>query len=800
MVSIEFNADISQLSEINDQTDDIVSNLSNVGDTGESAFNDMTNSTETATSELGNFGDMGDQAFDGIEENAEFAADGISDTGTAGTEAMEEISDSTENASGTMGDMGEESKGLFDTLADNWGKVTLAASTAGGFLEKFVREQTGANEALDKTSISTGIASGELRDMAVSMSDSTTSAQDNAGAMDELNKRGIDTKEQFEDLIPQLNDFSSATGKDMAESIESVDRLLSPFGESVEDVGENTDQLTRIMNETDIPIGSFERNLGRVPGELESLGFGLDDAAAGVEVFRDRGFEGKESVREFRRAVDESDGDMGTFLETIGLTNDEWQEYQEKVEPAAGLTEDMSAASDENASIMERAQQSVQNLMFEYGDFAEAAGLLTPVLLGLGPAIKGVQMATALFNTTLLASPITWIIVGITALIATIVLLWTNWDQVSQWLAASWDWLKEKSVEVFTAIGEWISEKFHQIAEVIGDVWDTVREWTAEKWTAIVETISEFLLSIWETITETWNNILTTIGEVLSSIWETITETWNNILTTIGEVLSSIWETITSIWDSILSTISSVLSSIMSTISSIWNSVLSTISSILDSIWSTISSIWDSILSTISNVLSSIGSVISDMFSGFVDTIGEWMNDAWDTIEGVWDDIMGFFEGIDLFSVGADIIQGLVDGIGSMLGAAKDKAMEVATGVKEAITDFFTIKSPSRVMIDVGEDVGAGLQIGLDDSAMQVARSAQDLAEEGDPSFQYTPESNGVSHTRNSRNVYYFSPQTEIHVSGNMTPEQERETERRWKRKVEDWHDHFHKKIEVREV
>lgn len=64
-----------------------------------------------------------------------------------------------------------------------------------------------------------------------------------------------------------------------------------------------------------------------------------------------------------------------------------------------------------------------------------------PILLILGQVIGFINVltsATWLFNGALLASPITWIILGIVALIAIIVLLIANWDKVSAFMSNMW--------------------------------------------------------------------------------------------------------------------------------------------------------------------------------------------------------------------------------------------------------------------------------------------------------------------------------------------------------------------------
>ena len=64
------------------------------------------------------------------------------------------------------------------------------------------------------------------------------------------------------------------------------------------------------------------------------------------------------------------------------------------------------------------------------------------------------------FTASLLANPITWWVIGITAAIAAIVLLWKNWEKISEWISAKIDWICDKF--------NWLGEKIKWVAEKLG--------------------------------------------------------------------------------------------------------------------------------------------------------------------------------------------------------------------------------------------------------------------------------------------------------------------------------------------
>src|SRR5690606_5018211 len=128
-----------------------------------------------------------------------------------------------------------------------------------------------------------------------------------------------------------------------------------------------------------------------------------------------------------------------------------------------GLTQKLADANNQSLGIWDKLRSKLDMLFWSAGSFLEPVKDLAPALMALGPISAGVgkgfswlskifktqrtatvatTAATGAFNATLLASPITWVVVGIGALIAAGIALWKNWDKVTAWLGEKWEWLK----------------------------------------------------------------------------------------------------------------------------------------------------------------------------------------------------------------------------------------------------------------------------------------------------------------------------------------------------------------------
>lgn len=96
-------------------------------------------------------------------------------------------------------------------------------------------------------------------------------------------------------------------------------------------------------------------------------------------------------------------------------------------------------------------------------------------------------------------------------------------------------------------------------------------------------------------------------------------------------------------------------------------------------------------------------------------------------IKSIVDLIRTTFQRLDLKQVGINIIQGLLNGLSSMLTKVKQKAQEIASSIGDKVKSFFGIRSPSRLMMEYGGHIGEGLSLGLEDSKESVTKASESL-------------------------------------------------------------------------
>jgi hypothetical protein len=125
--------------------------------------------------------------------------------------------------------------------------------------------------------------------------------------------------------------------------------------------------------------------------------------------------------------------------------------------------------------------------------WADKLNMITPILSGLIGIVGLVTAAQWLWNAAQLANPLTWIVLGIVALIAIIVLLVKNWDWVKKVGASAWNWIKDAASSTWNFIKKipgWIGTAFKAVANFITLPFRTAFNFVADAWNNTIGRLS----------------------------------------------------------------------------------------------------------------------------------------------------------------------------------------------------------------------------------------------------------------------------------------------------------------------
>lgn len=173
------------------------------------------------------------------------------------------------------------------------------------------------------------------------------------------------------------------------------------------------------------------------------------------------------------------------------------------------------------------------------------------------------------FNAALLASPLTWIVVAIMAVVAVFVILWNECDAFRQFWIDLWDGI----VVAFEAVVAWFKQAGKDIAKFFVDAWNAIKG----AWNAVVN----FFKGIWDGIVNIFKGVGNWFGNLFKNAWNGIKSAWSGVV----GFFKGIWDSITSIFKSVGTAISNAITgSVKSAINGVLSGAIGIINGFISAI------------------------------------------------------------------------------------------------------------------------------------------------------------------------------------------------------------------------
>lgn len=283
---------------------------------------------------------------------------------------------------------------------------------------------------------------------------------------------------------------------------------------------------------------------------------------------------------------------------------------------------------------------------------------------------------------------------------------------------------------------------------------------------AVLPMLAQAVTAIFPLILAIIQAVLPIVIQLISTLIPVITQIAMSLIPLILQVVQAVFPVVLAIIQAVIPVVIQIIMAIVPIIMMIVTAVIPLILQVVQAVFPVILAIISAVIPVITGLLTLVAKIITGVLVPAIQIIlkvvqvvftaittviqvalaiitgiikaataliqGDWAG-AWaaikETAVTIMNAIINFFKGIDLVQVGKDIIKGLINGIGSMAGAAVAKVKEVAGNVKDAVTGFFNINSPSKVFHWIGDMLGLGLIGGMADSQAGITRAAEGMAE-----------------------------------------------------------------------
>ena len=364
------------------------------------------------------------------------------------------------------------------------------------------------------------------------------------------------------------------------------------------------------------------------------------------------------------------------------------------------------------------------------GKIITAVGTIMTIVPKVVGVIKAVKTAFLALNATMLANPIVLIIAAIVALVAAFIYLWNTNEEFRQFWIDLWEDIKEIAVAVWEGLKEFFSAAWEAIRTTAETVWNAIAGFFTGLWegiknvfTTVVNAISSFLSTAWNTI----QMVATTVWTAISTFFSTI---WNGIKTVVTTVVTAISTFLNTSWNTIKTAITTVLNAIKTVFSTVWNAIKNVVTTVINGIKNTITTVWNGIKNTVATVVNAIKTTVSTAFSSMWNGIKNTISGIYNTIKNGFTNAVNFIKNLaaSAFSWGADIINGIVNGIKSCIGKVKDAVCSVADTIKSFLHFSVPDEGPLTEYESWMPDFMYGLAKGIEKSKGMVKDAVSGLA------------------------------------------------------------------------
>ena len=197
------------------------------------------------------------------------------------------------------------------------------------------------------------------------------------------------------------------------------------------------------------------------------------------------------------------------------------------------------------------------------GDIRGLADVIVAVAVAFGvlnAVLTVYNTVMAVQSAIMMANPTTWIILGIVAAIAALILIIKNWGTITETIAAVWEKVKNAVINtwnniysmfvgIFTAIlnnpvvqliVNFVTTEFNIMKNLITGIWNGIKDIAAGAWEYIKNVVLGPVLLLCDLVTGNFTKLKEDASKIFSNLGNALSTIWNGI----SGIASSIWTAI----------------------------------------------------------------------------------------------------------------------------------------------------------------------------------------------------------------------------------------------------------------
>jgi TP901 family phage tail tape measure protein len=646
----------------------------------------------------------------------------------------------------------EKSTSKLGTLAKGLGLLggAFAAVGIGSFVKDSINLEAQFGQTMNTLQAAAQVPAPQMKqlnDLALKLGASTQfSAQGAADAMLEMAKAGIKTADIMKGGVAGTLTLAAAGGTDLATAATIASNAMNTFNLRGKDMPKIAAAMAGGANASTASVESLGLALQQVGPGATNAGLSLQETVGTLAAFDNAGIKGADSGTSLKtmlsRLVPQTDkasgamkslglnfvnanGSFKSIAEIAGQLHDKMGKLSQAertramsaifgsdatraatvlmkdgakgIEGYIKATKDQNAAQDMAKARMKGTAGAIENLK---GSIETAQIMIGQVLAPVVQTLANGLAANLIPALTHIGHGFMDIVHAAQPLVAFLgTVLPPLFARLHSDGPSALDAVRDK---VDTLLGAW-KNFYAAFIPIVRDVvtmirqnWGPISAWARQTFGQVRQIIGQAFALIVQ--------IIRTATSVLKFIWEHFGDDYLRLA-------KRVWQAIGGVITGALRIISGILKVALSVMKGDWSGA------------------WDGVKQILSGAWKVITSIVSLGWAGVKKAFSLGIRGIWAAMKALPGLILKAVVGFDtlLFQAGVAIIQGLINGIGSMAGAVEDKIGSIASGAVNKVKGVLGIHSPSRVFSEIGRNIMEGLGIGLDKGKVAVSKALDAL-------------------------------------------------------------------------